>query len=123
MERRPLGRVHETIPARDGTSRCPARDCAARSPRQADEFFDWVLLRESLALPPIPARRAAARVWREGRYPAFRIPAAIPFTVTTNASCNRSSSSPHRIRRNTSIWTRLIGSTYGFRTLIDLRST
>src|SRR5262249_21780732 len=73
VDRRALGSVHEAISARDGASRGAAPHRAAGSARHADEFFDWLLLRESLALPSIAARRAAARARREGRYPAFRI--------------------------------------------------
>jgi len=76
----------------DAASGGAARHCAPRGTRQADELLDRLLLREPVAVPPVAARRAAARAWREGRYPAFRIPAAIPLTVTTNASRSRWSS-------------------------------
>ena len=45
--------------------------------------------------------------------PVFRIPAAIPFTVTTNASKRAGSGPSSRRRRSSSTCTRLIGSTYG----------
>ena len=48
---------------------------------------------------------------KKAAHPVFRIPAAMPLTVTTNASCSRGSWSPWRRRRTTSICTRLIGST------------
>ena len=56
-------------------------------------------------------------------YPVFRIPAATPLTVTRKALRSRSSLPAWRRRWSSSTCTRLIGSTYGFRTSIDRRST
>src|SRR6185503_5099405 len=91
VDRRALGRVPEEVPPRDAAARGAARHRAARRLRPAGELLDRLLLRESVAVPPVAARRTAARARREGldpalHYPAFRIPAAIPLTVTTKAS-------------------------------------
>jgi len=56
-------------------------------------------------------------------HPVFRNPAAIPLMVAAIARFTSGVSSPARFRRSMSTWIRCIGSTYGFRSLIDRAST